>query len=229
MKFVASDFDNTLYFPDNEEQNKKNSNTIVKFNLSGNIFCVITGRNFTDVKKLLNENSIPYHYLICEDGAKIFDKDDFCLSTTYLDPKMVQKVVDLLRNRPCDYYLDNGYQETENIYQCVKVVVKCSDEKEKEEIVDYIKNELDVHIYASRYHINIIDTSVNKKVALEKLLQLKNIEESDVFVIGDNDNDFEMIERFQGAVMRKHHPVLDQLQRKEYDTLEEYLEELMNN
>ncbi|MBQ3307499.1 MAG: HAD family phosphatase [Bacilli bacterium] len=229
MIFVASDFDNTLYLLDDDEQNMKNVKAILKFKFSGNCFCIITGRNFTDVKKLLNEYSVPYDYLICEDGAKIFDKDDFCLETTYLDFKMVQKIVDLLRNRPCSYYLDNGYDKTENIYQCVKVVVECSDEKEKKEIVSYIKSALDVHIYASRYHVNIIDSSVNKRVALEKLFQIKNIEESTVSVIGDNDNDYEMIEHFQGSIMRKHHPILDSLHRREFDTLEEYLEELMNN
>ena len=67
MKILASDFDNTIYFPDNDELTKDNIESIKKFITKGNIFCVITGRNYTDLKVYLNKYNIPYSYLICED------------------------------------------------------------------------------------------------------------------------------------------------------------------
>ena len=57
MKILASDFDNTIYFLDDEEKNIRNSEAIRKFISQGNIFCIITGRNYSDLKILLNNSS----------------------------------------------------------------------------------------------------------------------------------------------------------------------------
>ena len=48
-------------------------------------------------------------------------------------------------------------------------------------------------------------------------------------VIGDNDNDYEMLKTFEGAIIKKHHPILDDLGKKEFDTLKDYIEKLMKN
>ena len=60
MKILASDFDNTIYYLDNPEKNKKNVEAIRKFVSYGNIFCIITGRNYTDLKQLLNDFACSY-------------------------------------------------------------------------------------------------------------------------------------------------------------------------
>ena len=68
MKILASDFDNTIYFPDNENVTKSNIESIKKFITKGNIFCIITGRNYTDLKVFLNEYNIPYSYYYYQKG-----------------------------------------------------------------------------------------------------------------------------------------------------------------
>ena len=221
MKILASDFDNTIYFPDNDELTKDNIESIKKFITKGNIFCVITGRNYTDLKVYLNKYNIPYSYLICEDGAKIFNNMDYCIDTTYLDEEMIDEI-------KCDYYLDDGYNKTEYLKDVVKIVVNCKDQKEKDRIVKIIKEKVDIHIYASRTHVNIINKIVNKKYALNKLIELEDLK-AKIYVIGDNDNDYEMLESFNGGVIKKHHKVLDGLNKKEYNTLGDYIEELMKN
>ena len=45
----------------------------------------------------------------------------------------------------------------------------------------------------------------------------------------DNYNDYEMLKRFNGAVIKKHHPMLNELGKKEYESLSDYIEELMKN
>ena len=47
MKIIASDFDNTIYFLDDNEKNKKNINVIQKFISKGNKFIIVTGRNYS--------------------------------------------------------------------------------------------------------------------------------------------------------------------------------------
>ena len=228
MKILASDFDNTIYFPDNDELTKENIESIKKFITKGNIFCIITGRNYTDLKVYLNKYNIPYSYLICEDGGKIFNNMDYCIDTTYLDEDDVNRVKKILNEIDCDYYLDDGYNKTEYLKDVVKIVVNCKNEQEKEKIVELVKSKINVHIYASRTHVNIINKTVNKKYALNKLIELEDLKEK-IYVIGDNDNDYEMLESFNGGVIKKHHQVLDKLKKKEYTTLGDYIEELMKN
>ena len=96
MKILASDFDNTIYLDDKEET-KKNIESIRKFVSFGNIFCIITGRNYIDLKKILIEENIPYTYLVCEDGAKIFNSMDYCLDTILLEEKEVERIVSVAR------------------------------------------------------------------------------------------------------------------------------------
>lgn len=228
MKILASDFDNTIYFLDNDELTKDNIELIKKFITKGNIFCVITGRNYTDLKVYLNKYNIPYSYLICEDGAKIFNNMDYCIDTTYLDEEMIDEIKSILDEIKCDYYLDDGYNKTEYLKDVVKIVVNCKDQKEKDRIVKIIKEKVDIHIYASRTHVNIINKIVNKKYALNKLIELEDLK-AKIYVIGDNDNDYEMLESFNGGVIKKHHKVLDGLNKKEYNTLGDYIEELMKN
>ena len=227
MKILASDFDNTIYYLDDPEKNKKNIEAIRKFVSYGNIFCIITGRNYTDLKLLLNENKIPYSYLVCEDGAKIFNNMDYCIDTTLLEKSEIEKAVEILKAENADYYLDDGYNQTEYLEDVVKIVVNCKEESEKDRIVKIIKEKTDVHIYASRFHVNIIHKSVNKKHALKKLMNLEELDYNLLHVIGDNDNDYEMLKEFRGAVIKKHHKVLDELGKDEYETLSDYIEELM--
>ena len=229
MKILASDFDETIYFPDNNELNEKNINSIKNFISKGNIFCIITGRNYTDLKKYLNDLDIPYSYLICEDGAKIFNNMDYCLNTVLLEESEIKETIKILEEENCDYYLDDGYNKTEYFNDCVKIVVNCSDEEEKERLVKIIKDKVNIHIYASRTHINIINKTVNKENALKKLFNIENLNYNNLHVIGDNDNDYEMIKAFNGVIMKNHHEKLDELKRDEYESLSDYIEELMNN
>lgn len=229
MKILASDFDNTIYYSEDREKTNKNIQEIKKYVNHGNIFCIITGRNYTDLKLLLNEFNIPYSYLICEDGAKIFNNMDYCLDTILLKRKEIEILVPFIEENNWDYYLDDGYNETNNYDDCVKIVIRCKDDVKKKEIVNLIKDKIDIHVYASRSHINIIHKSVNKEKALKRLLNIENLDESYLYVIGDNDNDYEMLKTFKGAVIKNHHHILDELKKDEFDTLKDYIEELMKN
>ena len=227
MKILASDFDNTIYYEDDPQKNQKNIEAIRKFVSYGNVFCIITGRNFTSLKQYLTKYNIPYSYLVCEDGAKIFNNMDYCIDTTYLSRNEITKIEEVLKQENCDYYLDDGYNKTEYLDDCVKVVVRCSDKDEQKRIVNLVKSQIDVHIYASRNHVNIIHKSVNKRHALKTLMNIEELDYHLLHVIGDNDNDYEMLQEFDGAIIQEHHKVLDELKKEVVETLSDYIEELM--
>ena len=127
------------------------------------------------------------------------------------------------------YYLDDGYNKTDNINDCVKVVVLVNDrfEDAKRMIKEFDNKK--VYAYLSTKHVNIIDSSVNKKSALEKVLVHADCYKDDLYVIGDSVNDLEMLTAYQGGIMKEHSIELDDLPNRQYDTLYEYIEELEKN
>lgn len=225
MKILASDFDKTLYV-ENEEILKRNINAVRDFISKGNIFCIITGRNYSDIKIELIKYDIPYSYLICQDGAKIFNNVDYCIQTEPLSPEKVLASQKILKENNCKFYLDDGYNETTNINDCVKVVGIPNTREEGLRILEELKKELDIYAYVSTEHINIIDIKVNKCSSLITLLQLENLSKENLYVIGDEINDLEMLTTFNGAIMKNHNQVLNNLNKKEYENLYEYIEEL---
>ena len=229
MIALASDFDNTIFFKEDEKLTRENVLAIKRFVDKGFKFCIITGRNYSSVKRRIDEYKIPYHFLICDDGAKIFYKNDQELDTVYLEENTAKKIVKLLKNEKWHFYLDDGYKETDSFKDCVKIVVDCDDDNEKDYIVNYIKEKVDVHIYASRKHVNIINKDVNKKNALEKLIKNVNISFSQLYVIGDNYNDYEMLKVFNGAVIKKHNSILDKLNKEEFDTISSFIDFLLSD
>lgn len=228
MKMLASDFDFTLYSND-ELVVKKNVDAIRSFIKKGNLFSIVTGRNYSNIKRLLNRYDIPYHYLICQDGAKIFDSMDFCFFTGGLSKEEIVSIVSVLEKYQFDYYLDDGYNQTVNIDDCVKVVGIVGDERDRAKTVVKEVVDLGFYCYLSVEHINIVSGSINKKKALEKVLVHADCCREDLYVIGDDINDFEMLSSFQGAVMKEHSKELDSLNKKSYATLYEFIEELEKN
>lgn len=226
MFVIASDFDNTLYFIKDEEKNKKNISAIKHFIELGNKFIIITGRNYNDLKKDINKYNIPYTYLICDDGAKIFDENDQSIHTIKLGYNAINKVIPILEKENADYYLDDGYSKNNNKKECVKIVINCVDVEDKKRMVDIVKHS-DIHIYASRKHVNIINKSVNKEKALKKLFELENLDINLLNVIGDNDNDYQMLKAFKGGIIKKHNKILDELNKPEYETLADFIEKLL--
>lgn len=228
MKFLASDFDNTLYIKDGEKFTK-NIMSLKDFISRGNMFCIITGRSYTSIKILLEKYNIPYTYLICEDGAKVFNSVDYCISSTMLPSQEVAKIKKVFEKNNIECFLEDGYNITENPDDCVKVLATYQDKNLANKVVDELQKTTNTYAYVSSKHINVTSRATNKKIALEELISKENLSKDNMYVIGDDINDYEMLQEFNGALMKNHHPKLSSLPKKEYKYFYEYIEELINN
>lgn len=227
MKILASDFDNTLFFSTDTKTTEKNIEAIKSFLLEGNTFCLITGRTYMEIKSELERLELPYTYLICGDGAMIFDSTDYCIERITLEKNVVESVVEYLKDHGYDAYLEDGYNVTENTNDCIKVVAKYTDKEKAIKDVKDINEKFDVYAYASRKHININHKDCNKHIALKRLSELENLLVKEIFVIGDDINDYEMLKIFNGAVITKHNQALDDLNLSEYESLHQYIDYLL--
>ena len=221
MKIIASDFDNTFFVKD-EDILKKNIEEVKRFIDEGNIFIIITGRSFTNIKKEIKKNKMSYNYLVCQDGANIFDKDDNCLVSNYLPISKNKKITDYLEKEQIEYSYESAFNDFDIQKNATKITITLKPTDKKMEILEKVKRLAKVYAYVSSKHINIIDSKVNKSTALAFLIKEKYIDDS-VIVIGDDINDYEMMKDYNGVVMKKHDPILDDLHKEEIESVNQYI------
>ena len=138
------DFDNTIYFSNDSKLTETNIKAVEKFMREGNIFCIVTGRTYMAIKEKLSELKLPYTYLICGDGAMIFDSTDYCINRINIEKSIVEKSVEYLKEQGYDSYLEDGYNITENLNDCIKVVAKYTDKEHAIEVVKSINENINV-------------------------------------------------------------------------------------
>ena len=176
MKILCSDFDNTLYFKDDLIKTEKNIAAVRDFVTNGNIFCIITGRSYMELKPELIRHNIPYTYLVCADGAMIFDSTDYCHSKINLEKETVEKIVQILKDKGYNPYLEDGYNITTNTSDCIKISSLYATTKEDGiNLMKEISEKFDVYAYASRKHININHIKNDKEQALLRLAEVAQI------------------------------------------------------
>jgi len=226
MKIIASDFDNTFFVKD-EELLKENIEEVKRFIEDGNIFIIITGRSFTNIKKEIIKNNISYSYLVCQDGANIFDKNDNCLISNYLPLNKNKKITEYLEKKQIDYSYESAFNDNDIQSNATKITITLKPTDNKVEILENIKKQANVYAYVSSKHINIIDSKINKSTALGYLIKENYIDDS-VIVIGDDINDYEMLKDYNGVIMKKHDPILNDLNKEEIDSVNQYIKLLKN-
>ena len=224
MKVLISDFDDTLYVDDINIL-KKNIDICNKF-MKENIFIIATGRNYNSIYKIIKKYNIKYNFLILLDGALVLDKDNNILDKTNLDIDIINKCINILKENNINYYLDDGFIKTDNFKEVLKIVIP-KELNENKNIIDLFKN-IDIFIYESSKHYNIVGSNVNKIYSIKKLLETKLIN-NNIYTIGDNENDYLMLKEYNSAIMKNHHKKIDELNLETYDNLYTYILELEKN
>ena len=224
MKVLVSDFDRTLYVEEKDIL-EQNINSINKFIENGNSFIIETGRIYTDILILLNKYNIKYNYLVCEDGGKIFNNLGYSIIDHFIPKKVVKEVIEVLEKYNLNYQLDDGYNDTNNINDCIKIRSDLKDNINYDKVLEELKM-LKVYAYLSTSHLNITSSSTSKEKALDYLIKIENYKKDDIYVIGDEVNDYELLNKYNGVVMKKHNKILDELNLKEYNNLKEYIDDI---
>ena len=111
-------------------------------------------------------------------------------------------------------------------FEMTDYVGAATDKEAAIKISKQISEELNVYAYASRKHININNIKNDKEQALLRLAEVANLNPKDFYVIGDDVNDYEMLESFKAAIVEKHNPMLDKFHLPVYKTLSEYIEHI---
>lgn len=200
MKIVFCDLDGTLLMPREDRLSKMVTEGIEKLLDNNIIFCVASGRSYSELKRLMKEFDDRV-YFIPSDGSQIIYKEE----TLYAMP-LDKSSMDYL-DEERDYVLHGKY---------LSYVKSCKDSfvrKIKEQycghavrIASYREIDKDVYkltLYNSHreiplnnvykdYMIKEYVKDVNKGTAVNELMKILSSGKKDSFALGDGANDIEM-------------------------------------
>lgn len=220
MKIIASDYDGT--FNHNGIDDNKRA-AVSKWRKAGNLFGIISGRGYPSLKDVVDRKPFEYDFLICNNGAVIFDDKEQMIFENRCDGSYAKPLITDMFEWGCPMA---------NIDKDIPVLVKPSNiEVEEGEYTletlpgityfNQISTYLDstdeatavVKKIESKYSgvltplqngkcIDIVPQGVNKAQGIYSLLEIVGAEYDDVIAVGDNINDTHMIAEFRSYAMK---------------------------
>lgn len=192
MKVLISDFDNTFF----TDKYLENIEAIQEFVNKGNKFIIATGRPLYLLKPDIQDLNIPYSNLICSDGTIIFDREDKIIYRETINPKIVKKIINELKENPYveDWYNNEAYKFSKDEDAPSNGILGVPKDKEKvAELIEILNKKYpDTHSYLSHKWLNILNKETSKGTGVEALMKLNNWSIDEIITIGDELNDVPM-------------------------------------
>lgn len=228
MKIVASDFDGTLYR--NGTVSKEEIDAVLNWRKNGNIFGIITGRNYSSLREDLDKFDIEYDFIISTNGALIRDGKGEVLKSFEVDVNIAKELIDfvgehnsiwaelmymnsshrrVIEHRTPDSELKINYDilnETKSFHQFSCTIFNYEEARAMTEFInEKYKGVLNAYCLIDSEKITAnIDTvkyGVSKASALYEYGKLKNVSKENIITVGDNFNDIPMVKEFNGYIM----------------------------
>lgn len=229
-KILVSDFDGTFYIDD--DSILENVSAVKRFMSEKNLFIFATGRSYSDFSTLIKKYNLEYDYLILNHGATIMDRNNNILKNDLLDLSIVKTIIsDLyieksLSNFCCSLKSDRA---TFNDNELIKINVKYKD-------TDFLKktalslnkkcgSKLNIYI-SSDYTLEIVSKSSTKSNALLYLINNCSFKKDNIYTVGDNYTDIDMIKKYNGFTVENCIKELDNY--KKYKSVSELIKDIMD-
>ncbi len=224
MKLLASDVDGTLIHS-HGEMKQSTIDAIAAWRKAGHVFAFVTGRDLWILRRDVDKLNIPFDYAICNNGGVIYDANYQPLHEASIAGSLVKQIVEdpivkdslyYILSGLEDRYLVEGKQLTDRNYYTNTIQVADIDQHdyygidllfENVEKMDGIAAQLEAK-YGDQIAINKNIDSIdinglgsNKSTGVHWLVENKLTQTSDVLVVGDGQNDVQMIKDYHGYTM----------------------------
>lgn len=202
MKVLVSDIDGGIKFNEDIEL----VNTIQKFTQQGNLFIVATDKPINYVAEELALSDVEASYYICNDGAVIFDRYFNVIYRKDIKQEVVRPIVNMLKedDNILEVFIDTSHGFVQNTDSYANGIVARPYDKVKAEILlnSIVLKFPSIHGHINDNWLNIIDNDVNKNEALKYLKEYYHLDKSDIYILGRENNDLEMMQENTGYVLQ---------------------------
>lgn len=252
MRVAASDFDGTLYR--NGEVTRETVQAIRDWRALGNKFGVATGRDLSMMKLEMERFDFPCDFLVCVNGAAIYDHDLQLLHSVEIDDELVPAilshpagaaslhyefcrdgVISLFNRENSSFFPDLGlpyqaigYDEAMAMKRMQQISLAYIGAEECKEWTRQLNETFAGRVQAHQ-NVNCIDITafgVNKAVGIKTLLEVTGWPEKGLLVIGDGHNDIDMIRNFAGFSVPGSGESVRRVAREVYGSVGDMLNDL---
>ena len=227
MKILVSDYDKTFYT--DEENIKINIEKVNQF-MKTNLFVINTGRSYLDFKKKEEIYNIKYNYLVINHGASIIKNNKIIYNIPINNNFKKQIINDLDVQYSTEIFTCSGLEsrltlENDNL---TKIHIKYKNEEKAKQIYNKIINKYGnfvvVYLISKGKGIEIVSKNANKGIATKEIAKLENIKKENIYTIGDDASDLEMIKNFKGYAMKNATDEIKKYALKEFDNVYELID-----
>ena len=220
MRIIASDYDGTLNY-NGIDENKRNA--IQKWRSAGNLFVLVTGRHAINGLELHQEQQFGCDYFVGSNGAVIMNSAGEVVHADCCEMQLMIPLLEYLFELGCDFALIHA-ERWLYIYPSGKmgdrepactldtlpevpfytqVCTWIPSEEQAACIAQKVKERFGDHFNPMQNgtSVDIVRGDVNKATGLTHLLKLVGARHEDMITVGDNTNDYHMIEAFRSYAM----------------------------
>ncbi|MDO4467494.1 MAG: HAD-IIB family hydrolase [Bacillota bacterium] len=255
MKLLATDYDGTLRYAKHVMQ--EDLDAIKKWKEAGNLFVISTGRSYASIKKQLEEHNIECDYIISNNGGWVFDKEGKVLISskmdylTGLDVIYIAKTIDgvcsyavndginrhrivvnpnLVEHRYPNLEPDISEEEVMDRGEFAQIVISMTEQSLARnvslELMTHFGGEIEA--YANNFVVDVVPKNVSKVSGLSFVAAYEDIDDADIYTIGDSYNDIPLMEYgMNGAAMSTSYEDIKEHAKYIYDSVGEMIEKIL--
>ena len=205
-KILVSDYDGTFYLNDQDIANNIKLLNTYKDDIE---LIIATGRSYYDYKKKKDRYKINSKFIIINHGASILLNDKLIYNIEIANCIKEKIINEINFDKVVNYFCCSGKDSRLDINESglTKIHIKFESvdyacalyKKVMEKYSDYIN----CYFVSEKRALEIVSSLANKKDAILKIADLENIKKENVFTVGDNDTDYNMLKHFNGYIMKK--------------------------
>lgn len=213
MKYIlATDYDGTLR--QDGEVSSENREYIDKFRAAGNLFGVVSGRDFTYGYMQYKKDAFPFDFTIMSGGAMACDEDGNILFAEYIKnvsaTKLISRCIELTGNscgisfekERLDFRPGDNMDSVADITDFIIVNAVADTEEYAAEVCKILKKEfVGINPTQNGRCIDITAEGVGKASGIAKLAEIFGVDKENIWTSGDNYNDITMLEKYHGCAM----------------------------
>ena len=211
MIILSSDYDGTL--KTRILDLRINVRELQKYRSLGNIFVINTGRPFESIMHEIDEYDIPFDYLCCNDGAVVFDKHLDVVNETCLNQEQKTRIKNLIafnNSFKIESFYSAKAKSSIEIENPIEIEIARVGDRRLGEFIKMLEPEkMGLSCY-QWFNSLYIKNQSSKSMALDHVLAHlgSDIDPKDIYTIGDQGNDLEMIKNHRGFRMLESSPQL---------------------
>ena len=254
MKLLASEYDGTIQFGDSVMDSDLEA--IRRWKEEGNRFALVTGRSKNSILEMTEQHQIPVDYYVTNNGGMVFDAEGNVLLSSQLDTTTAIDLMFATHelDNIVSYMVNDGVNRHKVVinpnmedhrYPHIKpdwteeqimdsgrfsqIVYSMNDERSALALAEKINHYFDSQVtaYPNGFVVDIVPHGISKATGLQFVQEFCDVDDENLYVIGDSYNDLPMIEAAENSAAMAMAPEEVRKNAKwEYMSIEEFINDI---